>query len=332
MRFVTDLSLLSTRRTAGWAAGAVRFDLTEGLPSAFGFVRASEATRTGPSGMLETVAPHVPRLHYDPSGSGLPLGLLVERAGANAVTRSRDLGHADWSVFGAQVSRDATGIDGQPNTAMTLADNSSSIGANVRQRVTIAADMSPHVVSAFFRKTSGASAFPGIRARILGGASLDAELHVDTDTGAADFDQSIRSGGGDIVVEDRGAWWRASFVIRNNGSSGNTTLELMLFGAITASIGARDTGITGAAVLDGVMVETQSDSVSSLVVTGAAPGLRAADQPALLADIGQRDVVLTYDDGSADTLPGEAVLAGWWPVQRRACLRWIDLHPPGSLG
>jgi len=106
---------------------------------------------------------------------------------------------------------------------------------------------------------------------------------------------------------------------------------LMLFGAMTSTIGVRNTAVTGSAVIDAVQIETDAASVSSYVSTTSAPGARAADQPALLDDIGLRDVVLTYDDGSTDILPGEPVLAGWWPAQRRACLRWIDLHPPGTF-
>lgn len=331
MRFVTDLSVLSPRRSVGSVPDALRFDLTTGLPPAFGFARASEATRTGPAGTLETVAPDVARVHFDPAGSGAPLGLLIEAARTNVITHSRDLTHASWNAFGAQVARDATGIDGQPNTAMTLADNSSGIGANIRQGITIAADMSAHAVSAFFRKTSGATTFPALRARILGGSALDTELHVDTDTGGAEFDQSLNAGGSDIAVADHGDWWRASFVIRNNGTAGNTTLELMLFGAMTSVIGMRDTAVTGSAVIDGVQVETHAAKVSSYIYTTTVPVTRAADQAALLADIGLCDVVLTYGDGSTDILPGEPVVAGWWPAQRRACLRWIDLHAPGTV-
>lgn len=77
--------------------------------------RASSATCFGPDGKLRTVPANVPRIDYDPV-TGKCLGLLVEEARTNLLTRSESLSHSVWAKTSSGAASAPTAVEtSEPN-------------------------------------------------------------------------------------------------------------------------------------------------------------------------------------------------------------------------
>lgn len=77
--------------------------------------RASSATCWGPDGKLRTVPANVPRIDYDPV-TGKCLGLLVEEARTNLLTRSESLSHSVWAKTSSGAASAPTAVEtSEPN-------------------------------------------------------------------------------------------------------------------------------------------------------------------------------------------------------------------------
>lgn len=77
--------------------------------------RASAATCFGPDGKLRTVAANTPRIDYDPV-TGKCLGLLVEEARTNLLTRSESLSHSVWAKTSSGAASAPTAVEtSEPN-------------------------------------------------------------------------------------------------------------------------------------------------------------------------------------------------------------------------
>jgi hypothetical protein len=305
----------------------VHYDFTAGLPPEFSFTRASSGTRFGVSGALETVLADQPRIDYDPNTS-LSRGMLAETSGINSLIHSRDLTQVNWTGS-ADVVRDEVGIDGVANTACT-AEDAGGAGESVLQNVTIANDSAVHVVSAYFKKTVGAVTFPAIRTDLRDGASKIDLLIVDTNAGTVVFDALRNQTGAGQGIEDVGAWWRVWYNITNN-NSGNTTLRLQILPSASGDGVTYGGSHRGVCIVDGCQVELNQSVPSSVIATSTVAVSRAQDAPVHLLSIGNRDVLITYDDGSTETLHNEAIVSGWWPTLSRPRVQAMDLLAVGSL-
>jgi hypothetical protein len=89
--------------------------LSETFPSGLTFTRSSNATRIGPTGLLETVASNTPRIDYDPV-TLVAKGLLIEEVRTNLAINSA----ATAANTGTTVTVDATNMFGTANAATTV--------------------------------------------------------------------------------------------------------------------------------------------------------------------------------------------------------------------
>lgn len=115
------------------------------------FARASTATYRDSSGVIQTAASGVQRLDHDKDGN--PLGLLMEEARTNELTRSQELDHSDWNKINATISTDATTAPDGTLSADKLGDNGAT-GTNVvevRRNVTVSTSTS-YALSVFVKK------------------------------------------------------------------------------------------------------------------------------------------------------------------------------------
>jgi hypothetical protein len=123
--------------------------------SGVNYSRTGSATYVDASGTVQTVAANVPRLTWETSGTGVPLGLLSERAETNFLVRSEEFDSGSW-IKQSSVSVTANaGI--APNGLMT-ADllTTDGGGDNVRQVATLTSGTT-YTFSVFAKHVSGLS-------------------------------------------------------------------------------------------------------------------------------------------------------------------------------
>ena len=117
------------------------------------FTRASIATRTNASGLIESVASNVPRLDY--SGGATCPSLLLEPQRTNLVLRSEALDNASWSVNGSPTITANTTVspDGTTN-ADTIAP--AVVGEGVFQSFTVVSAVA-HSFSVYLKNITSAT-------------------------------------------------------------------------------------------------------------------------------------------------------------------------------
>jgi hypothetical protein len=100
------------------------------------FTRNTSATYVDASGVLQTVGRNVPRLGWETSGTGIPLGLIIEVARANSLPASEDFTNAAWTCANCTVvSNTAIAPNGLMTADFMIPDNGIS-GAYVRDQFT----------------------------------------------------------------------------------------------------------------------------------------------------------------------------------------------------
>ena len=244
--------------------------------TALTFARTGNAGQFSDSGVFSVVA--VRRANHIYSGSSwLPRQLIEPAAATNSIPNSRDFNSWASSSLSA-TAQDQVGIDGVSNTAWTLTDNGGT-GENCYESITVSNDGATHTVAGFVKKTVGATVFPALRVDLLNGTALEAELHINTNTGAVAFD-SGKNDGANANVEDCEDFWRVSFTVTNN-SSGNTELRVRVMAAICSTIGTRNTSLTGSSVWDQIDCFLNTSVVSSPIPTAGTPVQRNAETYAL---------------------------------------------------
>ena len=189
------------------------------------------------------------------------LGLLVEPATTNTLPTG---GHRDptvWSnlIFTPTAANNATGIDGVANTAMTITDGDTTQFAYWEDWQTVTADTQPHVIHAYFRKTTAAATYPGFGFYTTGGVVKIALCTVNTDTGvltertgfailpnATYTSELVHMGGFD--------WWHVVVSASNDGAQ--TVIRHSLLPAVqTTDSGAWNNTLTGSCIVDWVQTE-----------------------------------------------------------------------------
>jgi hypothetical protein len=96
-RVLSDSEMQAVTTLAGPTL-SLDFMLPNSLDPRITFARASSATYTDASGMIQTAATNAPRWDYDPTTHALK-GLLIEEQRMNLLSWSGDLNNAVWSKF-----------------------------------------------------------------------------------------------------------------------------------------------------------------------------------------------------------------------------------------
>jgi hypothetical protein len=169
---------------------------TANLDSRVTVTRAlNTATRVNSSGYVEVVNADLPRFDFDPLGSGLCKGLLIEESRTNFLAYGNDFRNASWSLANTTVSN--TAVTGPDNTLSAYAlteDTATNNHAIFQQFATLAAGAYTYSI---FIKPNGRTQFR--LAQTVGATySVDYDLNtmtaVGTDGGATGSIQSFRNG------------------------------------------------------------------------------------------------------------------------------------------
>ena len=168
------------------------------------FTRASEATVFGGDGLMYVAAADKPRIDYDPA-TGECLGLLLEEARTNALTRSEEFDHSDW----AKLNLNTTGMadvavapDGNTTADQLIEDGTTNGFWMARSQSFVSG--TTYTFSAFYKDKTG-DRFPELVFPIAAFTTYII-ANFNLSTGACTI-----SGAGTCAMKDVGnGWWRCS--------------------------------------------------------------------------------------------------------------------------
>jgi len=123
--------------------------LDHGVGPAITFTRASNATFFDAAGTLQTAANDTPRFDHS---AGSSLGLLIEEARTNLLTRSAELDNAAWSKSGGTITANADTAPDATTTADKFVESAANETHQVFQTVTGVAAIQ---TASFFVKAAG---------------------------------------------------------------------------------------------------------------------------------------------------------------------------------
>lgn len=181
--------------------------------------------------------------------NGMP-AVLIDGVPLNGFASGAAFDAADWDGSAVVTANTFTSPAGGTD-ADTLADTLTGAQAYRHQAAAVADDDQPHTVSVYLRKTSGGTS-PTARVllRLSGGVTVDAELRVNSDTGA------ILAGAGQ--VQDQGSYWRLVVTAVNN-ATGNTMADYWVYPAWGPhGDPALNVATTGSAVFYGAKFERRT--------------------------------------------------------------------------
>ncbi len=238
------------------------------------FARASSGTNFDENALLVTAATNEPRFDHDPV-TGAALGLLIEEARTNLCLQSEDFSTTwvDAAATSAGISTNTTVAPDGNTTADTLTDDSAVNFEGLKQTFTVANDSTSWTVTAYIKKDSDETRFPELQIRLLDGTDQKVIVSLNTSTGAILERSSI--GTTVISVQDAGDYWRLRATVDNN-TSGNVTLEVLLFPAVGITLGTNAVTATGSIIVWGAQLENAAVP-SSYIPTTTASVTRAKD-------------------------------------------------------
>ncbi len=277
MTLITPLlqpACLSEGVRDGWRPPAIwqaRFDRMSALAGdPVSFSRGSPAPYWNHDGMWREAGADVPVFVHDATGRNL--GLACMAGHTNVLIQSRDLADPAWTQTDISVLRNATGIDGVPNSACTLSDTSTTAHATVLQSVSIGAESVNNVATLHVAKDDDTSRFPYLQFDLIGGEIAREQVWLDTANGTLTTGVSD----GSHSIEDAGDWWRIAFFLVNDGS--HSAARLRLRPAASTEIGVISEAGVGSMIVDGAQVLiNDTRHVGAPIATGATAVTRAAD-------------------------------------------------------
>lgn len=230
------------------------------------------------------------------------IGLTLEAEAINRLGYSLDL-TTGWTGNSMTISS-ALGPDGL--TYWRSYADASAVGLLARTCTlsgTIPNNSARHTASFYFLKDAAATGNFQVQLRLQGGTQVEGRANFDPRTGVFTAKNAAAF---NAVVEDRGWYFRATITVANN-NTGNTTAVLTVKMAAQAA-GSTSTAESVAAMGSGSFMGAQlenGDVATSLIETqGVLPVTRPADVGKLRIGATPRNIILTYSDGSTQTLSG----------------------------
>ncbi len=329
MRLTADLSVASVCRLRP-AGPALSLDFATGtyrangkpksLAQVLSFARAGTAWRVTSGGVLAAVTANLPR--FDHTGTGMPLGLLIEPAATNIVDQSSNFADAAWfkarlsGVSGAaapDATLTATTLTRTSSTEICYASNASGAPAGATYTASV------------YAKAGPSNALLGLRIQGSYPRMGNATFNLVAGTIVATAGTASNTGTTATISPLADGWYRCSlttsFVVAEN------TVISMVLGPATSGAPVNQWEVSGPisdVTVWGAQLE-EGSVVTSHVPTGAAAEVRAADAPEILGLTGMFNVTLTYDDLSEEALSAVSITPGWWPTLQRPWLRSIRI-------
>lgn len=236
------------------------------------FTRSTAALQKDASDIYQTAAINAKRdSHY----VGGVRSILLEDTRANSCIQSYDLTTAAWTGA-ATVAINAVGLQGTPNAATTLTDNSAG-AVQIRTPaavVSVTSDNAKHTAAVWIKKDSDTTRFPAVYAYLSGGSAVDRRLHLNTQTGAVT--SLVATGTSTFRVIDDGLWWIVEIVLTNN-TSGNVNFSAEVSPANGTVFGTTAVAAQGSCIVGNVQLEKNAAFVSSPILTTTVAVTRGAD-------------------------------------------------------
>lgn len=245
---------------------------TTSFDDMFTFSRSTTGTYVDADGIVQTAAIDEPRFDYATSKRGL----LVEESATNLISRSNDFSYYNpWPTDATDgaIAKDQIGPDGVLNSATTFSDTGFALAGRTTNSAVLN-DTSIYTGSIFFKKTVGATSYPGFGIVFRGGSAVFGQVTVNTNEGTL----TDRAPYGPLSkkIESVGDYWRVS-VSQANNASGNTNIVTQIWAAVnTDGSGTWVWSTTGSCVIYGAQLEIGSFPTSYIPTSGS-QATRAAD-------------------------------------------------------
>ncbi|OUD10538.1 hypothetical protein BVC71_03315 [Marivivens niveibacter] len=248
----------------------------------------------------------IPRLDHDPT-TGAVIGTLIEPARTNMLIHSR-ASVDTWAVSSATVSQLSLNALGQFDGVLCASNGASfhrlihpSVELEQGETYCLSLWLRPSTSETYrvtFRTSDGNST-------TLSGTFADAKVSTNT-AGALEFIDQHRHSDGTLRV-------RLSFV------PSATKLH---------SIGAGPHSVTAGndIVILGMQLE-KGTVPTSYIPTDGAEHTRPADIATVRGISGVFDLLVTYGDGSTETIPSQVIGDGYWPALSQHCVRSMIAYP-----
>lgn len=204
---------------AGFGDASMVLDFTNGaaLDSRITFTRASTATRTNASGIIESVSTNTARFDYNPTTLA-PLGLLIEESRTNLFTYSEEFDNVAWTKTRATVTANAiVSPDGTADADKLVEDTTAT---------------NSHLFSATITSTTGVNTFsifakaaerPRLQLRFAGGSDVrGAAFNLLTGTVEAETISATTQANNPRITNVGNGWYRCSI---DSSGTGDTTVQ-----------------------------------------------------------------------------------------------------------
>lgn len=275
-------------------------------PATLTFARASNATRIGPAGLIETVPAGTPRLQYD-LATGAPLGWLIEDAAANLLASPEDFA-TGWTIVSATVQANAASAPDGTSSAGRMLETAAPDQHAIFQTLTKAATSLAYTGSIFVKASGRSDVQLSMRA-----GSVGTRFNFDLANPGVILAQAYGSGWTALSASIRAfpnGWYRLCATVLSDATTQIRFLVRPLSNGLDTYAGDPTKGLLywGANLI-------QADSESSYT-----PGARAADFLSATATLGQGTLLLRgrlrqafpalYAQADAGT-DADAVQIGW---------------------
>ena len=180
--------------------------------------------------------PEMPYLQYYPGST-------------NSAFYSNTLDATAWThTVGVDWAVDAVGLDGTPNSAVTVGDSSGStvhrIYATTSSSAAKVSDTAQHTMVLWLKKDADETVFPRIIMGLLGGTPQNQAFTINKNTGVV----APLSGTGTTEVVDAGGWWK--ILVEMTSVAGNTNGNLDISPAYSSTNGgSQDNTLQGSVVV-----------------------------------------------------------------------------------
>lgn len=253
---------------AEFGAGAtLALDFTSGnqtLDPRITFTRASSATRTNSSGLIQTMGNNVARFDYNPVTLA-PKGLLIEEQRTNLVTYSEQFNNAAWTKTGSSVSSNViVSPDGTINADKLIEDTST--GAHeCAQSVTLVASTT-YALSVFAKADT--RTLVRVAGRSFGSWSTFPSAIFNLSAGTV---TSISGVGTPTITSIGNGWYRCVVFGTTSATNAGVTVGLVSTGTTSSYTGDGTSGlyIWGAQLEAGAFATSYIPTVASQVTRSA---------------------------------------------------------------
>lgn len=274
-----------------------------GIDPRLTFSRASAATRTNRTGIIETVASGVPRIDHDPL-TGAVRGVLIEPQSTNLVRYSSDLTNSVWEKNGS--TAESSAVVAPTGVTFKKIKESAATGVHEVSQAIVMTPGATYAISAVFLAAERTEV--RLAGRPFSSWSVFPSATFDLSSG------TVTSGSNARIENLGGGVFRCSVIGAASGTSGGMLIGIAK-GGLSSYLGD---GVSGVYVT-GMQME-ESSRASSLIETTSAQVTRVADSLSLQSSAFSRVIAAGKGTLYIELMHGRAS----WPTTPPAALCLSD--------